>query len=53
MNRILRPSGYFILSTKHDSIEEEEGMAFMSFFFHFYIVFDDDEYEELKVINWT
>lgn len=27
MNRILRPSGYFILSTKHDSIEEEEGLA--------------------------
>lgn len=35
MNRILRPSGYFILSTKHDNIEEEEGMAFMSFFFLF------------------
>ncbi|GAV58866.1 Methyltransf_29 domain-containing protein [Cephalotus follicularis] len=27
MNRILRPGGYFILSSKHDSIEEEEAMA--------------------------
>lgn len=27
MNRILRPGGYFILSTMHDSIEEEEGLA--------------------------
>ncbi|KAJ6711114.1 METHYLTRANSFERASE PMT28-RELATED [Salix koriyanagi] len=27
MNRILRPSGYFILSTKHDNIEEEEAMT--------------------------
>ncbi|KAJ8762394.1 hypothetical protein K2173_007554 [Erythroxylum novogranatense] len=27
MNRILRPSGYFILSTKHESIEEEEAMS--------------------------
>ncbi|KAL4392901.1 hypothetical protein AHAS_Ahas03G0391400 [Arachis hypogaea] len=27
MNRILRPSGYFIMSTKHDSIEEEEAMT--------------------------
>ncbi|XP_031261272.1 probable methyltransferase PMT28 isoform X1 [Pistacia vera] len=27
MNRILRPGGYFILSTKHDSIEEEEAMT--------------------------
>ncbi|XP_020961409.1 probable methyltransferase PMT28 [Arachis ipaensis] len=27
MNRILRPSGYFIMSTKHDSIEEEEGWS--------------------------
>ncbi|KAH9758697.1 hypothetical protein WN944_008718 [Citrus x changshan-huyou] len=27
MNRILRPSGYFILSTKHDSIEEEEALT--------------------------
>ncbi|XVF73730.1 hypothetical protein PTKIN_Ptkin13bG0006200 [Pterospermum kingtungense] len=26
INRILRPGGYFILSTKHDSIEEEEAM---------------------------
>ncbi|XP_050212638.1 probable methyltransferase PMT28 [Mercurialis annua] len=26
MNRILRPGGYFILSTKHDNIEEEEAM---------------------------
>lgn len=25
MNRILRPGGYFILSSKHDSIEAEEG----------------------------
>ncbi|RYQ87007.1 hypothetical protein Ahy_B09g094503 [Arachis hypogaea] len=25
MNRILRPSGYFIMLTKHDSIEEEKG----------------------------
>ncbi|KAL6995681.1 tRNA 4-demethylwyosine synthase (AdoMet-dependent) [Sarracenia purpurea var. burkii] len=27
MNRILRSGGYFILSTKHDSIEVEEGLA--------------------------
>ncbi|GMY28428.1 probable methyltransferase PMT28 [Fagus crenata] len=27
MNRILRPSGYFILSTKHENIEEEEAMT--------------------------
>ncbi|KAM7272389.1 hypothetical protein ACFE04_027052 [Oxalis oulophora] len=27
MNRILRPSGYFILSTVRDSIEEEEAMT--------------------------
>ncbi|KAF5468474.1 hypothetical protein F2P56_012622 [Juglans regia] len=27
MNRILRPGGYFILSSKHDSIEEEEAMT--------------------------
>lgn len=27
MNRVLRPSGYFILSTLHDSIEVEEGLA--------------------------
>ncbi|EEF52570.1 Probable methyltransferase PMT28 [Ricinus communis] len=27
MNRILRPGGYFILSTKHDNIEEEEAMT--------------------------
>ncbi|OMO87573.1 putative S-adenosyl-L-methionine-dependent methyltransferase protein [Corchorus capsularis] len=26
INRILRPGGYFILSTKHDSIEEDEAM---------------------------
>lgn len=26
INRILRPGGYFILSTKHDSIEEENAM---------------------------
>ncbi|XP_039066976.1 probable methyltransferase PMT28 [Hibiscus syriacus] len=26
INRILRPGGYFILSTKHDSIEAEEAM---------------------------
>ncbi|KAL6207427.1 hypothetical protein ACLB2K_018385 [Fragaria x ananassa] len=26
MNRILRPGGYFILSTKHDSFEAEEAM---------------------------
>ncbi|XVF36109.1 hypothetical protein REPUB_Repub19eG0030000 [Reevesia pubescens] len=26
INRILRPGGYFILSTRHDSIEEEEAM---------------------------
>lgn len=26
MNRILRPGGYFILSSKHDNVEEEEGM---------------------------
>lgn len=25
MNRILRPGGYFVLSTKHDNIEDEEG----------------------------
>lgn len=29
MNRILRPGGYFILSTKHDSIEEEEGLVLL------------------------
>lgn len=36
MNRILRPGGYFILSTKHDNIEEEEGLipyAFKTFLF--------------------
>lgn len=33
MNRILRPGGYFILSTKHDSIEEEEGSTFVFFKF--------------------
>ncbi|KAK3038110.1 hypothetical protein RJ639_029564 [Escallonia herrerae] len=27
MNRILRPGGYFILSTKHNSIEGEEAMS--------------------------
>lgn len=27
MNRILRPGGYFILSTKHDNMEEEEAMT--------------------------
>ncbi|KAF3446312.1 hypothetical protein FNV43_RR11491 [Rhamnella rubrinervis] len=27
MNRILRPGGYFILSTKHDNIEDEEAMT--------------------------
>ncbi|XP_010254849.1 PREDICTED: probable methyltransferase PMT28 [Nelumbo nucifera] len=27
MNRILRPAGYFILSTEHDNIEEEEAMS--------------------------
>lgn len=27
MNRILRPGGYFILSTKHDSFEDEEGLS--------------------------
>ncbi|KAE8100229.1 hypothetical protein FH972_018151 [Carpinus fangiana] len=27
MNRILRPGGYFILSTKHENIEEEEAMS--------------------------
>lgn len=27
MNRILRPGGYFILSTKHDNAEEEEAMS--------------------------
>lgn len=27
MNRILRPGGYFILSTKHDNIEDEEAMS--------------------------
>ncbi|CDP07517.1 unnamed protein product [Coffea canephora] len=27
MNRILRPGGYFILSSKHDSIEIEEAMS--------------------------
>lgn len=26
MNRILRPGGYFLLSAKHHSIEEEEGL---------------------------
>ncbi|XP_065882061.1 probable methyltransferase PMT28 [Euphorbia lathyris] len=26
MNRILRPGGYFILSTKHENVEEEEAM---------------------------
>jgi len=34
MNRILRPGGYFILSTKDDNIEEEEGLipyAFKTF----------------------
>ncbi|KAM1223640.1 hypothetical protein ACFX10_042481 [Malus domestica] len=27
MNRILRPGGYFVLSTKHDSFEDEEAMT--------------------------
>ncbi|CAB4265733.1 unnamed protein product [Prunus armeniaca] len=27
MNRILRPGGYFVLSTKHDSFEDEEVMS--------------------------
>lgn len=27
MNRILRPGGYFILSSKHSSIEVEEGLS--------------------------
>lgn len=27
MNRILRPAGYLILSSKHDSIEEDEAMS--------------------------
>lgn len=25
MNRILRPGGYFVLSTEHENIEVEEG----------------------------
>lgn len=25
MNRILRPNGYFILSSRHESVEEVEG----------------------------
>lgn len=29
MNRILRPGGYFILSTKHDSFEDEEGLSYV------------------------
>lgn len=27
MNRILRPNGYFILSSQHESVEEEEGWS--------------------------
>ncbi|XP_061358113.1 probable methyltransferase PMT28 [Gastrolobium bilobum] len=27
MNRVLRPGGYFVMSTKHDSIEGEEAMT--------------------------
>ncbi|KAK4276588.1 hypothetical protein QN277_014718 [Acacia crassicarpa] len=27
MNRLLRPGGYFLLSAKHNSIEEEEGLT--------------------------
>ncbi|XP_030545407.1 probable methyltransferase PMT28 [Rhodamnia argentea] len=27
MNRILRPNGYFILSSQHESVEEEEAMS--------------------------
>lgn len=27
MNRILRPGGYFILSSKHDNVEDEEGVT--------------------------
>ncbi|KAF5747112.1 methyltransferase PMT28 [Tripterygium wilfordii] len=30
MNRILRPGGYFILSSKHDSIEDQEAMTRMT-----------------------
>ena len=30
MNRILRPGGYFIMSTKHDSREEEEGWSHLN-----------------------
>lgn len=40
MNRILRPGGYFILSTMHDSIEEEEGLAPV---YHFSIEANDVE----------
>ena len=29
INRILRPGGYFILSTKHDNIEDDEGFSYM------------------------
>lgn len=31
MNRILRPGGYFVLSQKHNNIEEEEGFAWSNF----------------------
>lgn len=37
MNRILRPGGYFILSSKHDSIEEEEGLPCSSSFYFVFV----------------
>lgn len=39
INRILRPGGYFILSTKHNSIEEENGQA-LSFLFYCLLCFE-------------
>lgn len=38
MNRILRPGGYFILSTSRDNIEVEEGTPLVTSFSLFLLV---------------
>lgn len=34
MNRILRPGGYFILSSRQDNIEDEEGVTSIPLLVH-------------------
>ncbi|XP_043708570.1 probable methyltransferase PMT28 [Telopea speciosissima] len=50
MNRILRPGGYFILSTKHENIEEEEAMSSLTASICWNILaYKTDEVSELGV----